>query len=116
PQDLPRQQLLRHWIRHHDKLQRERTDEGVERRVHLTLALRRGEGGDIVTQRLRPAISADRHAQEIDRLARVAVVVLSDALPGAGEIDLGGRGSRGQDRHDDQYRGTLSGFGHWAPG
>ena len=108
PQDLPGQQLLRDRVRHHDKLQRERTDDRVDRRVHLALALGRGEGRDVVAQRLRPAISAERHAQEIDRFPRGAVVVLSDALPGAGEIDLGGRGSRRQrDRNDQRHETQL---------
>jgi hypothetical protein len=103
PQDLPGEQLLRERIGHHGHLQRERADQRVERRVHLALALGCREGRDVVTQRLGPAISAERDPEQIDRFPRGAVVVLSDALPGAGEIDLGvGRNRRQHGDHDQR--------------
>ena len=106
PQDLPGEQLLRHRVRHHDELQRERTHDRVDRRVHLALALGRREGRDVVAQRLRAAVSAERHAEEIDRFPCGAVVVLPHTLPGAGEIDLGGRGSRREQQHDQDGQST----------
>src|SRR6185369_4333239 len=108
PRDLPREQLLGNRIRHHCELQRERADDGVDWRVHLALALGRRERRDVVAQRLRPAVSAERHAQEIDRFARGTVVVLSDTLPGAGEIDLG-VGRRRHKRHGN-YQRSADGF------
>src|SRR5690349_1379705 len=112
-QDFPGEQLLRDWVWHHDELQRERTHDRVDRRVHLTLALGRGEGRDVVAQRLRAAVGAERHAEEIDRFPRGAVVVRTDALPGAGEIDLRGRhdrdcGHRERTREDPAYPAHLA--------
>src|SRR5262249_13558842 len=77
PQDLPGEQLLRDRIRHHDELEGERTDDRVDRRVHLALAFGRREGRDVVAQRLRVTVSTERHAEEIDRFPCGAVVVLA---------------------------------------
>src|SRR4030095_9852128 len=38
PRDLPREQLLGDRVRHHGELQRERADDGVDRRVALARA------------------------------------------------------------------------------